>query len=201
MNCKHKLGSISLLALAASICGGGCAPDPKPFDPQAMQHVYRQRATENVTRPLGSLPLTLDRTYLNKRDGNQPASQPIPLPTTAESVGPVIRMSLRDLIQLAAINSLQVRVANYQPAVDEARVIEAEARFDPSFFTNLNFATQTILVPTPQTLGATPGTQFQTTTLQSGFKQNLPNGAQVQLQYQATQTFRTGQNFQNASAF
>ncbi len=48
MNCKHKLGSISLLAFAALF--GGCAPDPKPFDPQAMQHVYRQRAMENPCR-------------------------------------------------------------------------------------------------------------------------------------------------------
>src|SRR5205823_13446207 len=79
--------------------------------------------------------------------------------------------------------------------------IEAEALFDPTFFTNLTFATQTILAPTPQTLGASPGTQFQTTTFQSGIKQNLSNGAQVQLQYQASQTFRTGQNFQNTSAF
>ncbi|MDB5324268.1 MAG: putative efflux system outer membrane protein [Phycisphaerales bacterium] len=188
MICKHTLGSIPLLALAGWLCCGGCAPDPKPFDPQAMQHVYRERATENVTRPLGALPLTLDRTFLVKRDGTQPASQPAPLPTTAESVGPVIRMSLRDLIQLAAINSLQVRVANYQPAVDENRVLEAEARFDPSFFTNLNFATQTILSPTPNTGTTSSGTQFQTSTLATGFKQNLPNGAQVQLQYQAIQT-------------
>jgi outer membrane protein len=189
MICKHTLGSISLLALAGWLCCGGCAPDPKPFDPQAMQHVYRERATENVTRPLGALPLTLDRSFLVKRDGTQPASQPTPLPTTAESVGPVIRMSLRDLIQLAAINSLQVRVANYQPAVDENRVLEAEARFDPSFFTNLNFATQTILSPTPQApSAASVGTQFQTSTLATGFKQNLPNGAQVQLQYQQIQT-------------
>jgi outer membrane protein TolC len=99
-------------------------------------------------------------------------------------------MSLRDLIQLAAINSLQVRVANYQPAVDEARILEAEARFDPSFFTNLNFATQTILSPTPQTGLSTSviGSQFQTSTLATGFKQNLQNGAQVQLQYQQIQT-------------
>jgi outer membrane protein TolC len=185
---KKTIGFGTCLALTGWLCGG-CAPDPKPFDPQAMQHVYRERAMENTTPTLGSLPLTLDRRFLVKRDANQPATQPTPLPTTAESVGPVIRMSLRDLIQLAAINSLQVRVANYQPAVDEARILEAEARFDPSFFTNLNFATQTILSPTPQSPNLVNlGSQFQTSTLATGFKQNLQNGAQVQFQYQAIQT-------------
>jgi outer membrane protein len=188
MMSKKTIGFGTCLALTGWLCGGGCAPDPKPFDPQAMQHIYRERAMENATAALGPLPLSLDRTFLVKREGNQPASQPTPLPTTAQSVGPVIRMSLRDLIQLAAINSLQVRVANYQPAVDEARVLEAEARFDPSFFTNLNFATQTILSPTPQTSLGSLGSQFQTSTLASGFKQNLQNGAQVQLQYQQIQT-------------
>lgn len=190
MNCKHKLGSVSLLALAASLAGiGGCAPDPKPFDPQAMVHVYRDRAGANVTPQLGPLPLALDRRFLDKITADHPAAEPTPLPTTAESVGPVIRMSLRDLVQLAAINSLQVRVANYQPAIDENRVVEAEARFDPSFFTNLNFATQALLSPTAQTGVVSPGSQFQTSTLATGFKQNLANGAQVQLQYQAIQTF------------
>ena len=114
MMSKKTISSLSVLALAAWV--GGCAPDPKPFDAQTMQRTYLERAMENTSVPLASLPLTLDKTFIVKRDGNTPATQPAPLPTTAQSVGPAIRMSLRDLIQLAAINSLQVRVANYQPA-------------------------------------------------------------------------------------
>jgi outer membrane protein TolC len=172
----------------------GCGlKDPAPFDPVAMQRMFRDRAAENVTPAFSPLALNLDKTYLVKKDGNAPTTRSAnPLPTTAESVGPVVRMSLRDLVQLAAVNSLQVRVSNYQPAIDEARVIEAEARFDPSFFTNVNFATQTLLSPTPQATSISPTsrTDFQTTTVQTGFKQTLDNGAQVQLQYQGTQTFR-----------
>jgi len=190
MNCKHKLPSVSLLALATALAGiGGCAPDPKPFDPQAIQHSYRDRAGGNITPPLADLPVALDRRFLDKITADNPPPAPTPLPTTAESIGPVIRMSLRDLVQLAAINSLQVRVSNYQPAIDENRVVEAEARFDPSFFTNVNFATQALLSPTAQTGVVNPGSKFQTTTLATGFKQNLANGAQIQLQYQAIQTF------------
>jgi len=187
---KSTLRTICILAMATGL--SACAPDPKPFDPQAMQRSYRERAAENVTPALGSMPLQLNTEFIKKREGADanPTSRPAPLPTTAQSVGPVVRMSLRDLIQLAAINSLQVRVANYQPAIDEARVTEAEARFDPTFFANLNFATQTIVSPTP-TAGASSlviGSKFQTSTFATGFKQNLPNGAQVQLQYQAIQT-------------
>jgi outer membrane protein TolC len=190
MNCKKTISSLSLLAFGASIVG--CAPDPKPFDPHTMQRPYLERAAENPDTSLPTLPLTLNKEFIVKREGNAPASQPAPLPTTAESVGPVIRMRLRDLIQLAAINSLQVRVANYQPAIDEARVTEAEARFDPSFFLNTSYATQTLLSPSPQATTLAPNSSFtfDTLTVATGFKQTLDNGAQVQLQYQGTRTFR-----------
>jgi outer membrane protein TolC len=197
MMSTKKISSLSVLALAAWICG--CAPEPKPFDPQTMQRSYLERAMENTSAPLASLPTTLDKFFIVKRDGNTPATQPTPLPTTAQSVGPAIRMSLRDLIQLAALNSLQVRVANYQPAVDEARVQEAEARFDPSFFMNTSYATQSVLVPTPST--PTAGSKFDTITVAAGFKQTLDNGAQLQLQYQGIRSFRdtTGLGFEPAS--
>jgi hypothetical protein len=45
MNCKKTISSLSLLAFGASIVG--CAPDPKPFDPQTMQRPYLERAAEN----------------------------------------------------------------------------------------------------------------------------------------------------------
>jgi outer membrane protein len=183
--------TLTALAFAASAVVVGCGlKDPAPFDPVAMQRGFRERAAENATPVLPSLPLSLDRTYLVKRDGTEPANgnRPTPLPTTAQAVGPVIRMSLRDLVQLAATNSLQVRVANYQPAIDQARVIEAEARFDPVFFSNLNFANQSVLVPSAQNQGSNAA--FESTTLATGLRQNLPNGGQVQLQYQLNQVFR-----------
>jgi outer membrane protein len=174
----------ALLALA------GCnLHDPKPFDAMSMQRMYRERATEHTTPPLASLPLSLDREFIAKREGEAARNvKPTPLPTTAQTVGPAIRMSLRDLIQLAAVNSLQVRVANYQPAIDEARVIEAEARFDPTFFSNFNYATQYLLIPSPSNPNAN-NQYFETTTGQIGIKQNLDTGAQVQLQYQLQRVF------------
>src|SRR4051812_27859574 len=157
-----SIRTLTALGLAAAAVVGGCGlKDPAPFDPIAMQRGFRERAAENVTPQLSALPLTLDRTFLVKRDGSdQNVPKPTPLPTTAQSVGSVVRMSLRDLVQLAATNSLQVRVANYQPAVDQARVIEAEARFDPVFFWNFQFQNQNVLSPSPSFSGG--NTQFET---------------------------------------
>src|SRR4051794_32607802 len=113
---------------AAALLTGCVTPEEKAFDPRAIQHMYRERAGENVTRELAPLPADLDRTFLTKRQGREPASRPTSQPTTAQSFGPAIRMGLRQLVQLAAVNSIDVKVAGYQPAIDESRVIEAEAR-------------------------------------------------------------------------
>lgn len=185
----RKAGLVLVLCSCGWGVGVGCdLKEPEPFDPHSMQKLYRDRAAESKTQPLSSIPLELDRTFLVKRDGTDKDPKLTPLPTTAKAIGPAVRMSLRDLVQLAAVNSLQVRVANYQPAIDEERVTEAEARFDPVFFFNPQFATQSVLVPSPQNPAA--GSAFQTTSIATGFKQNLANGAQVQLQYQASQVFR-----------
>ena len=188
----RKIGiQVTIVTLTLWLAGCGLE-DPKPFDGVAMQRPYREAAAQNITPLLEPLPKELDKTFLNPRQGPDSENKVDPLPNYSQTIGPVVRMSLRDLVQLAAINSLQVRVANYQAAVDQARVIEAEARFDPTFFSNFNFATQFALTPTPQSTFLTPsGRQFfETTTLDAGLKQNLPNGAQVQFKYTATRTFR-----------
>jgi outer membrane protein TolC len=40
------------------------------------------------------------------------------------------------MIHRCVANSSDIKVAAYQPAIDQTRVIEAEARFDPTFFAN-----------------------------------------------------------------
>jgi outer membrane protein len=184
-----RLVPLSVLVGMVLAAGGCDLHDPKTFDAMSMQRIYRERAAEHVTPPLKSIPLNLDREFIVKREGQAAKDVKVtPLPTTAQTVGPAIRMSLRDLIQLAAVNSLQVRVANYQPAIDEARVGEAEARFDPTFFSNLNYATQYLLIPSTSNPQG-QNTYFETTTGQIGIKQNLDTGAQVQLQYQLQRVF------------
>lgn len=177
-----------ILSLALSTLGG-CTinNDDKPFDPAAIASLYRDRATQNVTPPMPPRPEGLDRTFLTRREGREPASQPSTRP-----IGPARRMRLRELIQLAAANALDVRVAGYQPAIDEARVTEAEAQFDPVFFSNFNFQNQWVLTPNAANPFGTFRSEnnFETAGIQSGFRQRLPSGAQMEVKYSFQRTFR-----------
>src|SRR5262245_43209033 len=121
-----KLSTLSALVLSMFLTG--CVlPDDKPFNYAGIERQYA-RARENVTRELAPMPKKLDETYLTKIDGKPPTGRAKDVPATQSWIGPAVRMPLRDLIQLAAANSLDVKVAGYQPAIDEARVTEAEAR-------------------------------------------------------------------------
>ena len=52
---------------------------------------------------------------------------------------PVVRMSLREMVQRAVANNLEVKVQGYEPAVEATRVVEAEARFDPTVFASAQY--------------------------------------------------------------
>jgi len=179
-----------LAGSAAVMFGSGCGlKEESPFDPAVMQQLYRSKAEGTTSIQLKPLPTDLNKEYLTRREGIQPTSRP--LPTTQESIGKVVRFNLRDLIQLAALNSLDVRVAGYQPAIDEARVTESEANFDVTFFTNLTTSSQWVLQPSPQNIDVGSGDlRFDSIQMQTGLKQNLPTGGQVQLGYTYNKTFR-----------
>ncbi len=54
-----------------------------------------------------------------------------------ESSGPSqIRLSLQEAIRRALLHSYAIRVAAYNPAIQATRVVQAEARFDATFFFN-----------------------------------------------------------------
>src|SRR5262249_10629705 len=146
---------LPFLALGAMLAGCDLH-DLKPFDENSVIRPYRIAAAANHTPDHRPMDTKLDDEFLKPRTGPIDQNRPKPLESYTQGMGPVIRMSLKDLIQLAAANSLQVRVANYQAAIDEARVVEAEARFDPTIFSDINFATQFSLTPTPQNTSATP---------------------------------------------
>ncbi|HYE17989.1 MAG TPA: TolC family protein [Tepidisphaeraceae bacterium] len=200
---------VAAAAAGAALSLGGCGLKEEPiFDPTAMARPYRDQAAGTVTRPLEPLPSELNREYLDRRDGAPPApggaapgagvggigsaTRPVTLlKTTQEKLGTVARMSLRDLVQLAAINSLDVKVAGYQPAIDEARVTEAEANFDPVFFGNVTAASQWILQPSLSNISAFGETRFDSVQAAAGLRQRLPSGGEVQLGYTWNRAYRT----------
>src|SRR5207248_7517168 len=106
-------------------------------------------------------------------------TQPKPPPATGQAIGAeetIVRVSLRELVGRAVANSLDVKVAGYQAAIDETRVTEAEARFDPTFFANVQYSVDNVLAPSPSNIGLNPvngETTFRTYSAQIGVRQDL----------------------------
>ena len=124
-------------------------------------------------------------------------------------VGPEVQMSLQEIIHRAVLNNYDIRVASFDTAVDQTRVMEAEARFDPSFFTNINFARVDLESPgifsnfDTRFTTSNPAffNQSDTTTFQVGFQQDLPSGGQAKVQYQVTNNWNDPQQQPLATFF
>ncbi|MDB5304327.1 MAG: putative efflux system outer membrane protein, partial [Phycisphaerales bacterium] len=148
---------------------------------------------------------------------SQPDSQPASQPATAQkydidvSASPgrarpgemIVRMPLQDVIQRSVLHSNEVRVAGYDPAVAKTRILEAQARYDPVFFLNAKYEHQDVPIAGQATQNyVNPTTLLQLTvergevyTGESGIKQLLPTGGQVQLSYQTQYNYLLPQRF------
>jgi outer membrane protein TolC len=157
---------------------GGCVSEPPPFQPRELQSSERIHSREVETREKRPLPTTLESPFLNiAPDAPDPTSQ-INKATTGPSMenSRVLRLPLQEVIHRAVANSLDVKVAGYTPAIDETRVTEAEARFDPVFYNNVQFQR------TDRDGGLFSSGNSKTVQNQVGVKQVMPSGGQVQLQ-------------------
>ncbi len=97
-------------------------------------------------------------------------------------------LTLEDAIQRAMANSLTVRVSSYDPAINTARAVEAEAAFDASFFANFSRNKQN-----RPSASALIGSNVDTQVYTAGLTKLLANGMR------ATTTFnmnRTSNDFQ-----
>jgi outer membrane protein TolC len=181
-----------LLLVAVALAVGGCTvADPQPFSADAIRRIQLDRARENQPRAMERLPTTLrapwvpaatgpagSATSLGVERSDRPATRPYPEAKVVLSLADVVHRTV-------ALNS-EVRVASYDSAINQARVVEAEARFDPTFFSNIQYQRQFT------------GSQFNTNPLdpskqrstqaQAGLRQVLPTGAQLELRYQTTRT-------------
>ncbi len=174
-----------------------------PFDPRALQESEREASRNAPQEPIRPLPTTLQSPFENETTSNTPDAAPttqkVP-PATGQALGideAMVRMPLREVVQRAVANSLDVRVAGYQPAIDETRVTEAEARFDPLFFTNFSYSVERVLAPTPENVSIIPTTNpalgettFKTYSAQVGIRQDLESGGRVELRYEPRYTHR-----------
>ena len=85
-----------------------------------------------------------------------------------------VHLSLEDTLRRALAHSFVIEAQRYNPAIETARVVEAEASFDALFYTNVT--KNNIDRPSASQLAATDVDQF---TSRYGIRKLLPTGMQV----------------------
>ena len=128
------------------------------------------------TPEMAPLPTTLPAAALpngNPAPRSRPATQPI---------RPIVKLTLQEVIHRTVINSLDVRVAGYQPAIDELRILEEEGAFDPSIFLSPSLQRQFPQGVIPTSLNPN---ELMTQVVSGGLRQKFLSGGQAELKYQA----------------
>ncbi|HZZ43024.1 MAG TPA: TolC family protein [Tepidisphaeraceae bacterium] len=196
---KRKGASLCLLSLGVAT---GCAPDSPPFKPRAAFQAERSLAREMEPTTLPALTPTLQSDYLPPKrnpDGTITLTPPAIAPATGPLYRPedVRRMTLQEIIQRAVANNGDVRVAGYDPAIEQTRIMEAEGNFDPTFFTNYQYSyrdDQTAGIATPDPTNplrniVTNFDDIRNGQFQTGVRQNLESGGQIEAREQLTYTY------------
>lgn len=178
--------------LSALVLAGCNLKQPTPFDARAMQQPERAAAEGVEPRAKPPLPTTLESPFLTTEGALRPQEQPrsaLP-PTTgpALSSDPIVRMPLQEIMQRAVASNLDVKVAGFGPAIESTRVVEAEARYDPTVFSNVQYQKNDQAVANTFQSDA----QADIFTAQAGVRQNLYSGGQAELRYQSIWTEAKG---------
>jgi outer membrane protein TolC len=187
---------LRVCTLSILLAAIGCVNDPLPFSPLSAQQQERQLAGEVAQPVTPAYPTTMESPYAPFA---LPRGAAATQPTGSEyDPTPTVRLTLQDLIQRSVIYSHTAKVAGYDPAIAETRIIEAQAHFDPTFFTNTQYERHD--VPTggeeitlPTNPFATPPPIFYTTKtrtmqVQSGIRQQLESGGQAEFRWEGTIT-------------
>lgn len=92
-------------------------------------------------------------------------------------------LTLEDAVRRTLANNYAIEVVRFNPAIETARVVEAEAAFDATFFANVT--NSKVDRPTGSQLFATQRDFFE---LSTGVRKLLASGAQVSASYSLTRT-------------
>ena len=183
-------GRFSCLATAAALATAtllaGCEMEPKPFDPINLQRIERARAHETENPGMRPLPLKFESDYM--QPAKTPSTRPVfgaatrPSPTSQ----PVVRLTLQDIIHRAVANNHDVRVTGYDAAINQARVVEAEAQWDWKFFNQTQYQRQqnvqpSVSSPTLGTLQQGNTIDFKSLGFNTGFKTTTALGTELSL--------------------
>lgn len=186
---------LALVAAGAAVGSGGCHQfDEPPFNPRAMGRNARTASQERMIREKPPIPTQLEP---------RPSTRPAVRADAQEFVGdePTVRLSLQEIIQRTVANNEDAKVAGYEPAIEETRVIEADARFDPALFASATFTDEKVLSPSGAFVNVDPFTPsgFESLRAQAGVRQLAASGGQYELSY-STQRIRRAEGFPEGSA-
>jgi outer membrane protein TolC len=189
-----------LIALAGvGFLVSGCVKEPPPFDPTAMQQWERSQDAQVKLPPMYPLPTTQQSRYV---PGETEPRAMLPGHGELPPEGPAVVMSLQEIVHRAMVSNYDIRVAAYDTAVDQTRVMEAEGHFDPTLFAGYQFERiDKMIAPTEATvptgkidINKISSSDFTTivstfdkeaiSTVQGGIRQNTLSGAQVELKEQ-----------------
>ncbi len=149
--------------------------EPTPAQPVGPltddEHLDPERLQYHLTDPMFEQPRTQDLLA-----GEPDKAERSYLETLHQRVAGVERpnklpLTLQEAIQRAMANNLAVRVVSYNPAIETTKIVEAEAAFDVSFFTNLIKNKQN-----QPTASALVGSNVDTFSVQGGLTKLLPTG-------------------------
>ncbi|MEM7809805.1 MAG: TolC family protein, partial [Planctomycetota bacterium] len=138
---SRRLLRIAASAALASVLVGCTVHDPRPFDALEIGQPQREAAAQTPPTTLEPISSTLDSPFLpeNTDDGMLDEERIEALSNPALADVPEIALPLRECVQRAVVNNLDVQVAGFDPAIEETRVVEADARFDPIAFAELQW--------------------------------------------------------------
>lgn len=193
-----KVSAITLAAAMVSIAGCQSDDDGR-FDPRAMGQQQRESAREVPNEPLRALPTTLQSQFMSdKNDPNAPKEPPVRTPLAPDNR--IYRLPLREIAQRAVAHNLNVAVSGYQPAIEESRVTEAEARFDPEAFAGATYTANRTALGNDSFFSQSNSNydQFQ---VEMGIRQLLPSGGQIELAYRPTHINQAGEGDFSNNAF
>ena len=123
-------------AAAAALAGlVGCVQDPMPFDPRLAQAWERRDDAQVRGEPLKTLPTTQQTPFVPGATTRPDVAKV----TNNAPEGPMVKMGLQEIIHRAVANNLDIRVAGFDTAIDQTRVMEAIGNFDPQAFSNISF--------------------------------------------------------------
>lgn len=185
-----------------SLAGVGCVShdETPPFDPRGLGDPQRAASAGLTQSPELSLPEKLDSL------ADSPVA-PIekfkddPLHRKVSDEKETVVVELRTIIQRTVVNNLDVRVASYTPAIDETRVTEADARFDPTAFVNTTYEKNSGFAPS---LGGSFNPQsFDRLTFETGIRTLLDTGGEISLSMntQATDPGSSSTSFTDEKSF